>query len=34
MEAADPEPEDLFKYKFSPTDMNKEVGKRSPEKQR
>ena len=31
MEAADPEPEDLFKYKFSPTDINKEVGKRSPE---
>ena len=32
MEAADPEPEDLFKYKFSTTDINKEVGKRSPEK--
>ena len=31
MEAADPEPEDLFKYKFSPTDINKEVGNRSPE---
>ena len=31
MEAANPEPEDLFKYKFSPTDINKEVGKRSPE---
>ena len=31
MEAGDPEPEDLFKYKFSPTDINKEVGKRSPE---
>ena len=31
MEAADPEPEDLFKYKFSPTDINKEVGKRNPE---
>ena len=31
MEAADPEPDDLFKYKFSPTDINKEVGKRSPE---
>ena len=31
MEGADPEPEDLFKYKFSTTDINKEVGKRSPE---
>ena len=31
MEAADPEPEDLFKFKFSTTDINKEVGKRSPE---